>query len=228
MAGMPAMQEQLPAMAMDGRYAGPLAFPTPADTSHIPVGRNAGAIAGDAMDGRYAGPLAFPTPADTSHIPVGRNAGAIAGDASRLPGRIADMRVPCRDRSGCKDLPARIGLLESASNSSLGSDPAMHYDEILAHRAQSCTLQYLASAPGEEPAKAAMLAEVSDRLAREGFEQFSMLFSVAESGAPRQGTYAVTFADATAWEIFLVPVRRQGADVFYEACFNRDVADAAA
>jgi len=38
MAGMPEMQEQFSAMAMDGRYAG-----------------NAGAIFGNTMDGRYAG-----------------------------------------------------------------------------------------------------------------------------------------------------------------------------
>jgi hypothetical protein len=40
MAGMPKMQEQFSALAMDGRYAG-----------------NAGAISGDAMDGRYAGAI---------------------------------------------------------------------------------------------------------------------------------------------------------------------------
>jgi hypothetical protein len=88
MAGMPEMQEQFLAMAMDGRYAG-----------------NAGAISGNghgwpvcrkcrsnfwqwpwiagmpetqeqlpamAMAGRYAGPPAFPTPVDTYHIPAGR------------------------------------------------------------------------------------------------------------------------------------------------------------
>jgi hypothetical protein len=36
---MTEMQEQFPAMARDGRYADPLAFLTPADTSHVPVGR---------------------------------------------------------------------------------------------------------------------------------------------------------------------------------------------
>ena len=104
----------------------------------------------------------------------------------------------------------------------------MHYDEILAYRAQSCTLRYLTAAPGEEPTSAAVLDEVSDRLAREGFEQFSLLFSAAASGVPRQGTYSVAFADATTWEVFLVPVRRHGAEVFYEACYNREVAAAAA
>lgn len=104
----------------------------------------------------------------------------------------------------------------------------MHYDEILTYRAQSCTLRYLTAAPGEEPTSVAVLDEVSDRLAREGFEQFSLLFRVAGSGAPRQGTYAVTFAGATTWEVFLVPVKREGTDVYYEACFNRDVADGTA
>ena len=41
--------------AMDGRYAGPLPFPTPADTSHIPVGRNCRSKFRRSMDGRYTG-----------------------------------------------------------------------------------------------------------------------------------------------------------------------------
>jgi hypothetical protein len=105
---------------------------------------------------------------------------------------------------------------------------AMHYDEILAHNTQSCTLAYLTEQPGQAAAIAATLAEVSGRVASAGFEQFSMLFRVAQSGAARQGTYAVAFADGVNWEVFLVPVRREGADVFYEACFNRDIASAAA
>src|SRR5438128_3038220 len=39
MAGMPEMQEQFPAMARDGRYAGPQVLPASAGTSHFPVGR---------------------------------------------------------------------------------------------------------------------------------------------------------------------------------------------
>jgi len=37
MVGTPEMQEQFPAMAMDGRYVGPPVLPAPAGTSHIPV-----------------------------------------------------------------------------------------------------------------------------------------------------------------------------------------------
>ncbi|MEO6689154.1 MAG: hypothetical protein ABIS07_13915 [Dokdonella sp.] len=100
----------------------------------------------------------------------------------------------------------------------------MHYDEILARRGQSCTLEYLTAQPGLEPADAASLAEVSERVASAAFEQFSLLFRVPQPGAARQGTYAVAFADGVNWEMFLVPVRREGADVLYEACFNREAA----
>ncbi len=45
---MPAMQEQLLAWGnRDGRYTNPPVLPAPANTSHIAVGRNAGATAGD-------------------------------------------------------------------------------------------------------------------------------------------------------------------------------------
>lgn len=105
----------------------------------------------------------------------------------------------------------------------------MHYDEIFAHRAQSCTLQYLTAAGGgEEASSVAVLAEVSDRVVSAEFEQFSMLFRVPPPDAARQGTYAVAFADGVNWEVFLVPIRREGADVFYEACFNRNIASALA
>ncbi|MEO7324953.1 MAG: hypothetical protein ABIW82_09005 [Dokdonella sp.] len=97
----------------------------------------------------------------------------------------------------------------------------MRYDEILAHRAQSCTLQYQTADGGDEAATtAATLAEVSDLVASAGFERFTLLFRVPQLGAGQQGTYAVAFADGVNWEVFLVPVRREGADVLYEACFN--------
>ena len=105
----------------------------------------------------------------------------------------------------------------------------MHYDEILAHRTQSCTLQYLTVAGGvEEAISGAVLSEVSELVASAGFEQFSLLFRVPQPGAARQGTYAVAFADGVNWEVFLVPVRREGADLFYEACFNREASNAGA
>ena len=98
----------------------------------------------------------------------------------------------------------------------------MHYEDILAHRAHACTLEFLTAHPGQEPVVAATLAEVSDRVASAGFELFSLLFRVPHPGAARQGTYAVAFADGVNWEVFLVPVRREGADIVYEACFNRE------
>ena len=104
----------------------------------------------------------------------------------------------------------------------------MHYDEILAHRAQPCTLRFMSAQVEDEPALAGSLAEVSSRREQGEFEQFSLLFRRSESGAARQGTYAVTFADDTTWEVFLVPIRREGADTVYEACFNRKVPVAAA
>jgi hypothetical protein len=100
---------------------------------------------------------------------------------------------------------------------------SMHYDEILARRALPCTLRFVSAQGGDEVVLPGLLAEVGARREQAGFEQFSMLFRVTSAGGPRQGTYAVTFADATSWEMFLVPVQREGADIVYEACFNRSV-----
>jgi hypothetical protein len=101
------------------------------------------------------------------------------------------------------------------------------YDEILARRTLPCVLRYQSAQPGDEPAMAASLADVSERRESAGFEQFSLLFRVAEAGAPRQGTYTIAFVDAPSWEVFLVPLRCEGADVVYEACFNRGARTAA-
>jgi hypothetical protein len=88
--------------------------------------------------------------------------------------------------------------------------------EFRARLAQACSL-HLAGAPAPLDG---VLAEVGDRREHSGYEQFSLLFHA--DGPPRQGTYAVTFADGRHWELFLVPVAQEGARIVYEACFNRE------
>ncbi len=72
----------------------------------------------------------------------------------------------------------------------------------------------------------ATLADVGERLERQGFEQFSLLFQVQQAGEPRQGLHAVVIEGEPVGEMFLVPVARNGDQVSYEACFNRRVAGA--
>lgn len=91
------------------------------------------------------------------------------------------------------------------------------YAELQARREQACALSYAADA--QDAAQSGVLSEVGARSERSGYEQFSLLFRV--HGAPRQGNYAVTFADGMRCDVFLVPVAREGEQIVYEACFNR-------
>src|SRR5690349_18035631 len=80
MDGMPAMQEQLLIHGWTSHIpvGGPLVLLAPANTSHIPVGRSAGAPGNQRTlpTSLWVGPLVLLAPANTSHIPVGRSAGA--------------------------------------------------------------------------------------------------------------------------------------------------------
>lgn len=95
------------------------------------------------------------------------------------------------------------------------------YAELQARRAQACALNYVVAADAQDAAQAGVLAEVGTRSERSGYEQFSLLFRT--QGAPRQGNYAVTFADGMRCDVFLVPVAREGEQIVYEACFNRQI-----
>lgn len=97
------------------------------------------------------------------------------------------------------------------------------YAEMHARQQQACTLHYLSGAPEESPALDGVLSEVGERRELGGYERFSLLFRADEGSGPRQGTYAIRFADHARWEIFLVPVARVEAQIVYEACFNRGV-----
>ena len=98
------------------------------------------------------------------------------------------------------------------------------YAEIRARQAQPCMLRHGSGQATDDRPIAALLAEVDERREGGGCEQFSLFFSATEPGQPRQGIHTVTFADAAIWEVFLVPVRRDGEQVVYEACFNRMLA----
>lgn len=94
------------------------------------------------------------------------------------------------------------------------------YAECQTRQEQACALNYLVSADAQDVAQPGVLAEVGTRRERSGYEQFMLLFRA--HGAPRQGNYTVTFADGMRWEVFLVPVAREGEQIVYEACFNRE------
>lgn len=93
------------------------------------------------------------------------------------------------------------------------------YAELQARREQACALNYVVAADAKDAAQSGVLSEVGARSEHSGYEQFSLLFRV--HGAPRQGNYAVTFADGMRCDVFLVPVAREGEQIVYEACFNR-------
>jgi len=93
------------------------------------------------------------------------------------------------------------------------------YAEFQARREQACALNYVVSADAHDAPQPGVLAEIGARSERAGYEQFSVLFRV--HGAPRQGNYAVTFADGLRWEVFLVPIAREDEQIVYEACFYR-------
>lgn len=100
---------------------------------------------------------------------------------------------------------------------------AMRYEDFLTRKASSCGLRF-GVGEAAEAAFQAVLSEVGERKERQGFENFTLLFRAEPAGAPQQGIHVVTFADGVQQEIFLVPVARAGAQVDYEAIFNRAIA----
>jgi hypothetical protein len=102
---------------------------------------------------------------------------------------------------------------------------SMGYEDLLALLGRACRVRALDREGGAVDLDG-VLAEVGERRERQGYEQFALLFKVEESGVPHQGNYAVLFDGEDAREIFLVPVARAGAQVAYEAVFNRSAVPA--
>lgn len=96
------------------------------------------------------------------------------------------------------------------------------YADIHARREQACTLRSLSDADAA-PALEAVLASVGERTEHAGYERFSLFFRADQGSGARQGTYAVGFSDGTRWDMFLVPIERAGAQIVYQACFNRSL-----
>ena len=92
------------------------------------------------------------------------------------------------------------------------------YHDLKERQAQSCKMRYLDAGEAEF---SAVLIDVGECRVRNGYEQFALLFRVAGSGAPRQGTYAVTLPGLSVQEWFLVPVGQNSEGMLYEATFNR-------
>jgi len=100
MARMPELQEQIPARTWMARMPGPPALPAPGDTSHIHVGRIAGANSGKDMDGPNAGSSGapgagslFPFTLSAGRRPEskGRHRGERGGTGASTP-RLAPLR----------------------------------------------------------------------------------------------------------------------------------------
>lgn len=95
---------------------------------------------------------------------------------------------------------------------------------IRERQSRKCVLRYLADPMMAEPyALSGVLSEVGERGERGGYEQFSLMFHAEEGSGAHQGMYAVDFDDGVRWNLFLVPVQRDGTQIAYEACFNRAV-----
>ena len=95
------------------------------------------------------------------------------------------------------------------------------YQDLKDQQARPCPLRYVDVESGGEAEIDAILLEVGECRIRNGYEQFALLFRVADGGAPRQGMYAVTLPGWAAQEWFLVPVGRNSEGMLYEATFNR-------
>jgi len=95
------------------------------------------------------------------------------------------------------------------------------YQNLKDRQAQPCTLRYVGDASVVEADIAAVLLDVGERRLRNGYEQFALLFRVADGGVPRQGVYAVTLSALPTEEWFLVPVGQNSDGILYEATFNR-------
>jgi hypothetical protein len=99
------------------------------------------------------------------------------------------------------------------------------YEDLAALLGRACRIRSL-DREGDAVEFDGVLAEVGERRERQGYEQFVLLFKVDESGRPQQGNYAITFDGEDSRDIFLVPVAREGAQVAYEAVFNRSAVPA--
>lgn len=99
---------------------------------------------------------------------------------------------------------------------------SMRYEDLSALLGRPCRIRSL-DREGEAVELVGVLADVGARREQQGFEQFALLFKVEEPGRPQQGNHAVEFDGDDARDIFLVPVAREGAQVLYEAVFNRAV-----
>ena len=95
------------------------------------------------------------------------------------------------------------------------------YQDLKDRQSQHCTLRYTGEESNGEAEIAAVLLDVSECRINNGYEQFALLFRVANPGAPLQGIYAVTLPGLSAQEWFLVPVGQNGEGMLYEATFNR-------
>lgn len=102
---------------------------------------------------------------------------------------------------------------------------SMRYEDLSALLGRACRIRSL-DREGEAVEFAGALVEVGERRERQGFEQFVLLFKVDEPGRPQQGNYTILFDGEEDRGIFLVPVAREGAQVAYEAVFNRVAATA--
>jgi hypothetical protein len=101
----------------------------------------------------------------------------------------------------------------------------MRYEDLSALLGRACRIRSL-DRDGEPVELAGALVEIGERRERQGFEQFALLFKVEEPGRPQQANYIVEFDGEEERGIFLVPIAREGAQVAYEAVFNRVAATA--
>ena len=97
---------------------------------------------------------------------------------------------------------------------------SMRYEDLLALQGRECQLHLLDAQQAID--LSALLTEVTVRRERQGYEQFSLLFRARATEMPQQGIYSVSFDGDEARECFLVPIGREGDEVSYEACFNRE------
>ena len=65
------------------------------------------------------------------------------------------------------------------------------------------------------------LVEVEQRRSTPRQEQFSVVFRVPASVPAEQGVYRIKHDELGEVELFLVPYKKEGEDIYFEAFFNR-------
>ena len=97
----------------------------------------------------------------------------------------------------------------------------LHYTDFVAHLNGRFNLT-----AGNGAAFELELLEVTENSPSPRQEQFALVFRAPLTAPSEQGIYQLTHAELGSGALFLVPLRRDAAGLYYEAIFNRSIEEA--